>query len=46
MLLIQFKTVFSTKISRTEQKATDYDHVKYITTTEFNKLTAKRFATR
>ena len=34
------------KISEIEKKVTDYDHDKYITTSEFNNLTAKSFAAR
>ena len=37
-------TVFNTKISEVENKIPD--HAKYITTQEFNKLTAKNFAAR
>ena len=37
-------TVLNTKISEVENKITD--HAKYITTQEFNKLTAANFATR
>ena len=34
------------KINETENKITDYNHKKYITTPEFNKLTAENFAAR
>ena len=40
------KTDYSTKINEIEKKATDYDHDKYITTSEFNKLTAENFDAR
>ena len=33
-----------TKISELEKKLTDHKHGKYITTPEFNKLTAENFA--
>ena len=33
-----------TKISEIEKKLTDHKHGKYITTPEFNKLTAENFA--
>ena len=35
------KTVCNTKTSETENENTDYDHNKYITTPEFNKLIAE-----
>ena len=34
------KTDYDTKIREIEKKVTDHDHDKYITTPEFNKLTA------
>ena len=37
---------YNTKVSEIEKKITDHDHDKYITTPEFNKLTAENFATR
>ena len=40
------KTDYSTKINKTEKKITDHDHDKCITTPEFNKLTAEKFAAR
>ena len=41
------KTDYNTKISEIEHEITaDHDHDKYITTKEFNKLTAKNFAAR
>ena len=47
MLVTQLKkTDYNTKISETEQKITDHNHDKYITTPEFNKLTAENFAAR
>ena len=45
MLVIQSKkTEYDTKVSEIEKKVTDHDHDKYITTSEFNKLTAEHFA--
>ena len=39
------KTYYNTKINEFEKKITDHDHSnKYITTPEFNKLTAENFA--
>ena len=47
ILVIQLKkTVCNTKISEIEKKILDHDHDKYITTQEFNILTAEHFATR
>ena len=41
------KTVdYDTKIGEIEKKILDHNHGKYITTQEFNKLTAENFATR
>ena len=41
------KTDCNTKISEIENKiATDHDHDKYVTTQEFNKLTAESFTAR
>ena len=40
------KTDYDTKVSEIEKKITDDDHDKYITSPEFNKLTAECFATR
>ena len=40
------KTDYNTKINEIEKKITDHDHDKYITTPEFNKLTAENFAAR
>ena len=40
------KTDYNTKISEIENKLTNHDHDKYITTPEFNKLTAQNFAAR
>ena len=37
---------YNTKISEIEKKITDHNHDKYITTPEFNKLTAENFAAR
>ena len=48
MLVIKSKkTGYNTKISEIENKITTYhDHGKYITTQEFNKLTAENFTAR
>ena len=40
------KTDYDTKISDAEKKITDHNHNKYITTPEFNKLTAEHFTAR
>ena len=40
------KTVYNTKIKEIENRITHHDNGRYITTPEFNKLTAKNFATR
>ena len=40
------KSHYNTKISELEKKLTDHKHDKYITTPEFNKLTAENFAAR
>ena len=39
-------TDYNTSISEIEKKLTDHNHDKYITTPEFNKLTAETFAAR
>ena len=47
MLVIQLKkTDYNTKINEIENKITNHSHDKYITTPEFNKLTAEDFAAR
>ena len=38
------KADYNKKVSEIEKKTTDHDHDKYITTPEFNKLTAENFA--
>ena len=40
------KTGYNTKINEIEKKITDHDHVKYITTPEFNELTAENLTVR
>ena len=40
------KTDYNTKISENEKEVTDHNHGKYITTSEFNTLTAEIFAAR
>ena len=39
-------TDYNTKVNEIEKKITDHNHDKYITTPEFNKLTAENFAAR
>ena len=41
MLVVWLKTDYNTEISEIEKKVTDHSHDKYITTTEFNQLTAE-----
>ena len=40
------KADYNTKISETENKASDHDHDECITTSEFNKLTIENFKAR
>ena len=40
------KTDYDAKILNIEKKVTDHDHDKYITTSEFNKLTTENFKVR
>ena len=40
------KTDYDAKIKDIEKKVTNHDHDKYITSSEFNNLTAKKFAAR
>ena len=40
------RTDYKTNVSEIEKKITDHDHDNYITTPEFNKLTAENFAAR
>ena len=40
------KTDYDTKVNEIEKKFTDHTHDKYITTQEYNKLTAENFAAR
>ena len=40
------KTDYDAKISYIEKKVTNHDHDKYITVSEFNKLTTGNFAAR
>ena len=46
VIQLKKKTDYSTKINEIEKKITDHDHDKYITTQEFNKLTADNFDAR
>ena len=40
------KAGFNSKISEIGNKVTDHDHDKYVTTSEFNKLTTEKFNAR
>ena len=40
------KTDYETKTSEVEKKITDHKHEKYISTSEFNKLTAENFGAK
>ena len=40
------KTDYNTNISEIENKVSDHDHDKYITTSEFNKLSTENFKAR
>ena len=40
------KSDYNAKLNETEKKITDHDHDKYITNSEFNKLTSENFAVR
>ena len=40
------KTDYNIKVNEIEKKITDHSYDKYITTPEFNKLTAENFAAR
>ena len=40
------KIDYDTKVKEIEKKITDHKHDEYITTPEFNKLTAENFAAR
>ena len=44
--LVKKKTEYNTKTNEIEKKITDHNLDKYISTTEFNKLTAENFAAR
>ena len=47
MLVIQSrKTDYNTEINEIEKKITDHSHDKYITTPEYNELTAEKFTAR
>ena len=46
LVILSKKTDYNTKINEIEKKIIDYNHDKYITSTEFNKLTAGNFAAR
>ena len=40
------RTEYNTKINEIEKKISDHSHDKYVAIPEFNKLTAKNFASR
>ena len=40
------RTEYNTKINEIEKKISDHSHDKYVASPEFNKLTAKNFASR
>ena len=44
--LVKKKTDYDAKIIEIEKKITDHNYGKYITTSEFNNLTAKKFSAR
>ena len=46
MLVFYSKKNYKTKTSKIEKKVTNHNHDKYITTSEFNKLTAEFFFAR
>ena len=46
VLVVQLKTDYKAKTTKTEKKLTDHNHDKYVTTPEFNTLAANVFNTR
>ena len=44
--LVKKKTDYNTKIAEIEEKLTDHDYDKYVTTPEFNSLAARVFTAR
>ena len=46
LLVLSKKTDYDTKTSEAEEKITDHNHEKYITTPEFNNLAAGVFTAR
>ena len=47
MLVIQLKKIdFNTKLTKIKKKITNHNHDKFITITEFNRLTTGNFASR
>ena len=44
LVILLKKTDYVTKVNEIEKKITDHSHDKYITTPEFNKLTAENSA--
>ena len=46
LVLLVKKTNYNTKITETEEKLTDHNHVKYVTISEFNKLSVEFFDAR
>ena len=45
-MFVQKNPDYNTKITEIQKKLTDHTHDKYISTPEFNKLTAEKFAAR
>ena len=45
-MMMQIMTDYDAKILDIENKVTNHDHDKYITTSEFNKLTTENFKAR
>ena len=46
LVILVKKTNYNTKITETEEKLTDHNHVKYVTILEFNKLSVEFFDAR
>ena len=46
LVLLVKKTNYNTKITETEEKLTDHNHVKYVTISEANKLSVEFFDAR
>ena len=46
LVLLVKKTNYNTKITETEEKLTDHNHVKYVTISEVDKLSVEFFDAR